>query len=483
MKRVFFVLLLTLITASQTFAQKKTPLQICTELLNAQVFVEYAKFKKGFEQTNKDLAPKLQQKDFDDLNLAYNLVQKDYDNFLGEIQKDLQDINAIKKMAKDPSGFVNTYSAAYQDVISTYNTDYIPLYNNLKSKNAKPIPPIIAALAPKLIAVIVDLIQKREDLKQEHISNILEVVNSYFFEKLRMKKWHELNLKPAPSTPTQNGTNINTTPNANSGTPGDRTAANSIPLPPALNEPSPVNPPVFNKLEGFVEFIVMKADNSEEKMNFVKKAGKDIIITSRKVNNGQVQTQNNAINTDYLTSELAYPEGTQYYIKVNNSAGLYILTLNSDKTISTLYPCAVDAANPIPGSSSTMSDYKNSKDLIIAKRNTNPVAGQDINGFTVFPTPDFTTKPPMPNYFTMTGQQTTPENFCIILSKSVLDIDLFAKQLAKETGNMDERLAKVLKADAMSFVEGQVVSDGNKVSFNALTSNKSVLPLVFYIKR
>ena len=121
--------------------------------------------------------------------------------------------------------------------------------------------------------------------------------------------------------------------------------------------------------------------------------------------------------------------------------------------------------------------------MIIAKRNTNPVAGQDINGFTIFPTPDFTKSPPDPNYFTLTGANKTPENFCIILSKSVLDVDLFKKQLETTTGSMDERLAKVLKADAMTYSEGQVSPEGNKVTFNAATSKKSVLPLVFYIKR
>jgi hypothetical protein len=169
--------------------------------------------------------------------------------------------------------------------------------------------------------------------------------------------------------------------------------------------------------------------------------------------------------------------------KVNNSAGVYILTLNSNNSVSALYPCAVDANNPVPGATSTMPDAAKSKDIIIANRRTNPVAAQDINGFTTFPTPDFSTTPPTPNYFTITGTNKTPENFCVILSKSVLDMDLMKKQLEAQTGNMDERLAKVFKEEAMTYADGQVTPESNKVSFNASSSTKNVLPLVFYIKR
>ena len=113
-------LLLTVLFASSLQAQKKTPAQVCNELLAVEVFVEYSKFRKDFEQTNRDLAPQLNQKDFDELNIAYNVVQKEYDRFLGIVQKDLQDYNAIKRIMKDHSVAVNTYSAAYQDVIDTY---------------------------------------------------------------------------------------------------------------------------------------------------------------------------------------------------------------------------------------------------------------------------------------------------------------------------------------------------------------------------
>ena len=433
---------------------------------------------------NLDLAPKLKQKEFDDLNVAYNTVQKEYDTFLGDVQQDLQDFNTIKKMTKDPTAFVAKYSAAYTDVISTYKTDYLPVYNKLNVQQGKAIPPILISIAPKLIQAVIDIIQKRDDLKQEHISNVLGVVNAFFFDKLRMKKWYELSLAPASANANTTSTPTSSTDNSGSvrGR-GNVETPKPSPSEEVLNEPTPVNPPVFSKMEGFVEFVVLTADGKEEKMNFAKRGGKDIVITSRRVNNGQVQSQNNTVSTDFLTSELAYTEGTQYFIKVNNTAGLYLLTLNANNTVSTLYPCAVDAANPIPGSTSTMKDYSGAKDVIIAKRNTNPVAGQDINGFTIFPTPDFTKSPPDPNYFTLTGANKTPENFCIILSKSVLDVDLFKKQLETTTGNMDERLAKVLKADAMTYSEGQVSPEGNKVTFNAATSKKSVLPLVFYIKR
>ncbi len=132
MKKLFF--LSFLLCATSVFAQKKTPLEVCSELLNAKVFVEYAKFKKDFEQLNKNLAPQLPQKDFDELNVAYNTVQKQYDDFLGLIQKDVQDYATIKRMVKDPSKFVGIYSAAYQDVVDNYKKDYLPIHARLSKK-------------------------------------------------------------------------------------------------------------------------------------------------------------------------------------------------------------------------------------------------------------------------------------------------------------------------------------------------------------
>ncbi len=341
---------------------------------------------------------------------------------------------------------------------------------------------MLIALGANVFQIVIDIIQKRDELKQEHVSNVLAVVNSYFFDKLRMKKWHELNLSPA-ATSAASTVNVETASSDNASNGTRRGTGTASSLPSALNEPSPVNPPIFDKIEGFVEFIYLLPDGKEEKMNFAKKGGKDIIITSRKVNNGQVQTQNNTLTTDFLTTEKGFDEGTQYYIKVNNSAGVYILTLNSNNTISTLYPCAVDANNPVPGATSTMPDAAKAKDIIVANRRSNPVAAQDINGFTTFPTPDFSTTPPTPNYFTITGQNKTPENFCVILSKSILDMDLMKKQLEAQTGSINERLVKIFKEESIAYADAQVTPESNKVTFNASNSTKNVLPLVFYIKR
>ena len=477
-------LLLTVLCASSLQAQKKTPAQVCNELLAVEVFVEYSKFKKDFEQTNRDLAPQLNQKDFDELNIAYNDVQKEYDRFLGIVQKDLQDYSAIKQIMKDHSVAVNTYSAAYQDVIDTYKKDYLPIYNRLNSSKSKALPPIIVALVGKAVEIIIDIIQKRKELNTEHISNILAVVNTNFFDKLRMKKWHELNLLPANA-------NVNTAPN-NYNFSGDKkrnstTSSVSSYTPDATQQraianSTPVNPIIFQKIEGFVEFVALMADGKEERMDFAKKNGKDIVVASNRISNGQIQSIRSRFTTDFFTTEQSYAEGSQYFIKVNNSAGLYILTLNANNTVTILYPCAVDDSNPIPGYSSVVDDG-DSKDIIIAKRSTNPISGQDINGFTVFPTPDYRTKPPTPNYFTVTGKSRTPENFCILLSKSVLDIELMKKQLEFATGTMDERLAKVFKADAMNYSEGRVATEDNKVTFDAADSDKSVLFLLFYIRR
>ncbi len=130
-----------------------------------------------------------------------------------------------------------------------------------------------------------------------------------------------------------------------------------------------------------------------------------------------------------------------------------------------------------------MPDAAKSKNIIIANRRYNPVAAQDINGFTTFPTPDFSTTPPTPNYFTITGQNKTPENFCVILSKSVLDMDLMKKQLEAQTGSINERLVKVFNEETIPYADAQVTPESNKVTFNASASTKNVLPLVFYIKR
>lgn len=463
MKKLQLLLLLVALTG---MASAQTDLQaICNSLENAQVFVNYRNFKNDFEQMNKDLAGQsnLTYQEYEELHYAYNHVQDSYNDFLGMIKLDLSDFKTIKLMVRDAemgnNKYANMYADEYRKVINDYEENYMPVYNRLHNKG-KAIPAALIVVGVDAFVMIVNVIRNRQELKEAQLNHILGVINAFFYNKLQMKSWDKLGI-------VFKGTH---------GTGGEGVPPR--PLPVSVTEPIDIAPPVFSDMNGYIEFKYLDAKQMPQNMGFVQAGGKDIGV---EVLISPTTTSIVPIYTNYFNSTQAYGEGTQFMMKVNNSAGMYIFALNSNNDVKFLYPYENDKVRCGKASkASGLVSSNNPKDLEVLA--ATPVVGQDIDGNTVLPTQDCSVSPPVNRYFTITGAGTA-ENFCVLLTKSQLDPQDLAKRLEAETGSLNERLTKVFGTQIISPKDAQLSIENNQVNFNADAAQNNVMPLVFVIQR
>ncbi len=457
--------LLLLFVAFTGIAAAQADLQaICNSLENAQVFVNYRNFKNDFEQMNKALGNQsnLTYQEYEELHYAYNDTRKRYNEFLGGVKRDLSTFQTIKIMAgneAEAKNYAKKYVEDYRKVIDEYEKNYLPVYQRLSAKG-KSIPPALILASFEAFVMVIDFIKHRKELREEHLNAILGVVNTFFYNKLEMKSWDNLEIR-------FNGT---------AGTGGEGVPPR--PLPVSVTEPIDIAPPIFSDMSGYIEFKYLDAKQQPENMGFAKSGGKDlgveVLISPTKV-------ETVPIYTHYFSSTQAYGEGTQFMMKVNNSAGMYIFALNSDNDIKFLYPYENDKVTCGKASKGNgLISSNNAKDLDVLP--ATPVVGQDIDGNTVLPTQDCSVVPPVNRYFTIRGAGTS-ENFCVLLTKSELDPKDLARRLEAESGSLNERLTKVFSNQIISPRDAIVSIENNRVNFNADAAQNSVMPLVFVIKR
>jgi hypothetical protein len=471
MKKILLGLLtLTLLLPMTANAQKAPSLrEICESLNRVTLFVQYHDFRDKFQAMNTEIAPKLSYNEHERLHIAYNSVERRYNDFLTIVKSDLSDAKAIKKMMRDPKGFAEGYADEYKKVIDTYERDYVPVYEDVKNKKGKFITPTLIAVGIELVSQVVDWIVKRQELRDEQVNIILGIVNKYFYDELRMKSWTELGLKPAANIPTS--------------TAGTSGAATNIPVPPSVQDPVQVPVPVFKDLVGYIEFVsTAKMGDEPKSMNFAVKKGKDIdvgYLEAQPTNTtSPVQVGTATVPVQFYNSIESFASGSGFQLRVNNKAGMYVFALNSNQKVTTLYPYKNVA---IPDCSAAKKTGM--KDIDVGDLAPTPTVGQDIDGNSILPQMDCTVQPPKPRYFTINGSQTTPENFCVLLTKSELNSADIAARIEAETGTLPERLARIFGTQAISPTDANLAMQDNKLTFDARGAKNSVIPIVFFIQR
>lgn len=450
-------LLLALMFISASFVPataQPSLVKVVESLEQAEVFVKYRKFKREFEQMNREVAPTLTNyAEYDKLKLAYDQVEKKYNSFLEGIKRDLSDYSVIRQMVRDPLTFANRYGEDYREVIFEYEKNYLPVYNKLSV--GKAIPPALVAIGIDLLKEVVEIIVQRPELKEEKFNVILSVINSFFYDKLKMKSWSEMGFKAPANTPS---------------TQGSTTQASQ-----ATTEPVDVQAPVFGEMAGWVEFVSLNASNQEVAMRFGAPVSKAITVETRRTEEGEVVTQQQTARVAQFESIDTYKDGSQFLIRVNNTAGMYVLALNSDNDVVFLYPYE----NEDLGGCRDFAPV--SKDINLGYLNSTPAVGKDENGVTTLPTPDCRYNPPRDRYFTISGDS-RKEEFAILLTRSEMDIREVETKLEQARGTLAERLGQVFAGSAVSST-GAVSVSGNRMQFDAGSSQQTVLPVVFNIYR
>jgi hypothetical protein len=453
------LVLLTMIGAMPSYAQadksQQTLLQVLEALEKADLFVRYRSFKNDFERMNRNLAPQLSNPaSYYELEMAYTQVERQFNGLLELIKRDLSDYKRIQEMTRQPLVFAERYSDHYARVLREYELNYRPVYNRLNVSKA--IPPALIAAGMTLILEVITILSRRSEMKAETLNLILGTINTYFYDKMRMKSWDELGFAP-PSA-------IANAPYRTSSTAGGTSGLQVH-----------VQQPVFDELSGWVEFVQLSGQGREVPMSFDRPLTKNITIETRRIDQGSARTDQYAAGVLRFETMDQYDQGTQFLLRVKNTAGMYVLALNSGHEVLFLYPYANDAL-------SDCRDFQPvSKDIGIGYLAATPVVGKDRSGVTVLPTPDCRYNPPVDRYFTISGD-TRKEELAIILTRSELDVESVRRSLQAAQGNLDERLARVFGTEVIP-PDGTVSLSNNRMEFKAGRTDRSVLPVVFQINR
>lgn len=472
-KKSFFLVLTTFVSLHLVAQNTHSTDQVSRTLETLDVFRNYKQFRTNFETSTADAGKNL--KYYDDyvrLNVAYNAIQEQYNGLLHDIKADLSDWKTIQRMVKNPKDFADRYLEDYNSVIAAYNTNFKPIYNDVNARTlgsgSKALPPILAAAGLELFIQVVDLIKTRKEDKDLAMNSILGTINQHFVQKLEMRSWSQLNVpKPTQVNPNQNNGNTQDKwqQQSNATNTTNRTTTENVEVP----------TPLFERLNGWLEFNFMNTNSQPERMGFARSGGgKNLTVEVLRPQNGQVISNDVPVNIGYYNSAATYPEGTQFQIKAFNTAGMYVFALNSGNRVEMLYPFRNEAfvnCSQIIG---------NGKDLTVLPASF--VVGQDLNKVTTLPAPDCSTTPPTERYITITGAGTR-ETLCVVLSRSELDTSTLAKEIEAATGELPERLAKVFGDKMIGLDEAQLTMTDNRMEFNADSSTKNVLPIVFYINR
>ncbi len=464
-------------------------IEICQTLNKAAIFVQYRDFREKFQKMNSEIAPKLSYNEHERLHLAYNNVERRYNDFLTLVKADLSDAKTIKSMVRDPQRFAESYADDYKKVVDTYNSEYMPIYNDVKSRT-RGFNPVLLASSIELFNKVVDWIKQRQELREEQLNTILGIVNKYFYDELRMKSWSELGLKPAPNAP-ENATPASTAADANNTAGGRRNSTTSTSsgattttknVPGDVLNPHSVPAATFKELQGSVEFIFLKDDVTPTPMRFKTGATRDISVGYLKAlpkdTKGDVIIASSNVKTMTYYSTDVFDENAHFQLKVNNSAGVYILALNKDgKAADFLYPFD---NKDLPECSAAKKTQM--RDIGVSSLKASPVVGKDIDGNITLPSADCSTTPPTERYYTISGNA-KEETFCVLLSKSELNMTDLKERIEAEQGPLAERLSHIFANQAIAPNDANLILTENKLAFDARTAQNNVLPLVFLIKR
>ncbi len=437
MKKITIILMIYAFTF-QTNAQELNTVELINSLMQVEAITKYKKFRKDFEKTVTELTENEKLKNnteqYNKLRAAYNSTKKEYDAFLVIVKSDMSDFYAIKQMTKKPEKFAQKYMNAYTKAINNYETNFVPVYNEIN--NSRAVSVVFVKLAIKGFIIIVDYIKKRKQNKTESYNYVLSQTNDLFFDKLKLKEWNEI-VTYSPSAKTA----------------GTSEFAN-------IENETYVPHPTAKNMLGRIEFVSVTNRNplQTETMLFKQKhEERDLII-------GELNEKTD-YSGDYFISQNTFPEKTAFQIKVTNSAFLYVFAFNSDNKCYNIYPFSKEWVKA----------YDMGRDLSVGG-----LPGKDdFSNQTIIPSKS---KNGQENYIIISGNA-QKEQLCIIVSKSELDIQDVYNKINNMKGNIYERINAVFSENIISADKALLNIDEGTISFNAQDNEKTVLPLIFYIKR
>jgi len=450
---------MTLLSSFTAYAQPSLE-QICESLNNAQVFIEYSKLRKTIQEEAVAAAGKVKTvEEYDKIRLAYDEIKTQYNGFLDLVRKDLSNFSTIKMMSKRPEKFAEKYSDEFHLVVMSYNDDFHPVVSaHIETGKSGPILDLVITA----FDFVIDLIRGRKEMREQKMDLIMSVINDFFFKKLKMSNWEEL--PNMPSGPMAGGAPAPTT------TPGG--------APAFRNATVDVSRPLFDKLEGYLEFVQVDANLREAKMGFRMVGGKDIMVNP-------LDGITTLVPSAYYESTGVYADGTQFYLRCRNTAGMYVLALNSGNRVSFLYPYDEDITDARGYRRATARNLGElGKDVVVETLSPSILLGQNNEGETILPTPLMSANPPKPRYFSLRPPYREVEEFCVIVTRSELDVEETRRLLQAATGLLHERLSQVFGTQMVTPDQAGLTQNGDHIEFKATdnTSN-SVLPIVFRIRR
>lgn len=472
-KKIIFLLFCLLATLAVS-AQSKRSVQSIAELLEkSKVFLEYRRFRNDFEKMNAEAGQHLLYKDdYVKLNVAYNDIQEQYNGFLGIVKKDLSNLGTIRLMVKKPDQYALQYLDQYKSVVDAYQRNYLPIYKEVTAPNrsslgqSKAVTVTMIIMGVELFLEIIDLIQSRKGEDDSSENYVLSTINAYFLKKMEMKPWSELAIEVPTKRLTNDPNPIVSTKQKKKKTPLVQRAENKI-----------VAAPVYEQLNGWVEFNSIDTQKKANKMKFDKPSSKDIGVEVLKNSNGKIERTTQLLQIAQYQTTARYEEGVQFQLKTSNSGGMYVFALSSTNKVRFLYPYNSESLKNC--------DQKLGMGKDIGVLPASFVVGRDAKQTTTLPAPDCSTTPPTERYFTITAPMPANkmEQFCVLLTKSEIDMDRFTKMMEKTTGSLPERLAAVLGDKMVGAKDAGFNMKDHRLLFDTGSSSQSVLPVLFSILR
>ncbi len=438
---------------------------VANALKNEVFFVKYKDFKNDFEKMTIEKAKQLSDyQDYEKLKISYKEVEFKYNGFLIEVKNDLSRWENVQKMIQNPSDYALKYQQQFVEVEQTYKSKYLPVYQSIGEGKSVSLIPVLIEAGIELFTSIIGLIKGRKEERQSSMNLILGTINTYFYSQIKMKEWGELGI----FVPSYKKTYSNNTKDELQGA-----AVNERLMSPEMSVPAPN----LDEIKGWVEFNILDANKKTVPMSFQQTNSKDIVVEDL------VPTEGNSsapalggLGVMYLNSITKVSNGTQFNIRVSNKSGLYIITLTSDNKVDFLYPFKNERlgnCNP---------DRASGKDITILE--ATPLVGQANDGVITLPLPNCDNTPPALRYFTVQGNQIKPEIFCILFSRSELNVREIKKYLEAESGALPNRISKIFGNYLIDHrSDAQINVEDNRIYFDASSAKKNVLPVIFYLNR
>jgi hypothetical protein len=444
--------------ATPTQAQELNAQDLLDKILRLEPLLQYKTFKTDFQTEIAELSARpMSAADYDALQTSYTKIKNQFDKFIGMIKQDILDFKNIKKMTKNESFFAEKYADAFNQAVNIHKDEFMPLVERIKGKERFALLSVLAPLGKMAFDGIARWIKNKRLDKDELMSDLLQIVNTSFVDKLKMKPWHSIAAEHTPIKANNNNNNNNPinnkeepipNKNNNNNNGGKKTKKSGF----------NVDYPTTKELSGSLEFRLASGEN----MAFL--SGK---TKSRDLGIGTLNSANGT-KEGVFTTEKRYSEGTQFQITTENSGLMYVFAFNSNNTCFAIYPYSAEWVNGFG-----MKKSKN-RDLTI---NPLMLKNDEDNSLSI-PSPRADTGEE--NYITISGNS-RKEQLCVLLSKSEIDFEALLQAINEGEGTLSERLEAVLGDTAKGYEHISVQK--NVFSFDLNQLETPVLPLIFEIQR